>query len=174
MRSVVTFFLVCSETLMQQISTYFSIILTVPARANSPTRLSSTTTSIEMEWNPVIEGSVARSYAVYKKYYYHSTWRLTATTTRTSTTINNLQSNTRYIFAVRARNEAGFGSYSNVATFQTGLFSAVCIFSFCVLEYFDYCQFTKSIFLFLVFGKKVQFTPVLCVTLFKILNRQLF
>ena len=99
-----------------------------------------------MEWNRVIEGSVARSYAVYKKYYYPSQWRLTATTTRTSTTINNLQSNTVYYFAVRARNEAGFGAYSHGATFQTGLFTAAYLFSSCVPDYFDYCQFTKSIF----------------------------
>ena len=84
-----------------------------------------------MEWNRVIEGSVARSYAVYKKYYYPSQWRLTATTTRTFSTINNLQSNTRYTFAVRARNEAGFGAYSDQVTFQTGLFTAGCIFLSC-------------------------------------------
>ena len=86
---------------------------------NTPTRVLSTTTSIELRWNPVNEGSVARTYDI--------TWVASGfgmqgsrSTTGSTLVITDLQSNTNYDFTIIARNDAGQSQSSDLTTFTTG------------------------------------------------------
>ena len=91
----------------------------VPAKANSPNRISSTIASIDVRWDPVNEGPLQRAYLV--------TWTVSGsgptfsrTVDGTFTTLSGLQSNTAYDVTIAARNSAGFGELSNVVTLLTG------------------------------------------------------
>ena len=90
-------------------------IVLVPAKANTPTLLSSTTTSIKIQWEEINEGSLQRNYFIL--------WAsgFSGSTQSTSYTAENLQSNTAYTFTITAKNDAGDAQSSNEAIFSTSL-----------------------------------------------------
>jgi len=96
--------------------------VSAPAKANTPVRTDSTTSSISLQWDEVDEGSLPRTYFV--------SWMPVSTTGSTSSTAQfnsfttrNLQSNAAYTFRVLARNQvAGNGEFSNPVTFHTSMY----------------------------------------------------
>ena len=92
----------------------------VPRKANAPTRVSSTSSSITLKWNPVNEGSVARSYIIAWKISNNGSMLYNYTTTGTSTNIINLRPNTAYDITLVTRNIAGFGQTTDPVTFTSG------------------------------------------------------
>ena len=98
---------------------YQAFIFLVPAKANTPTRVSATSSSITLQWNPINEGLVTRSYIV--------VWRISnnglsasRTTFGTVITLANLQSNTAYEINITAGNNAGVDQPSDLVTYETG------------------------------------------------------
>ena len=89
----------------------------VPAKANTPTLFSSTTTSITIQWEEVREGSLQRRYFISWNPFAGNT----GSTKSTSYRAINLQPNTAYTFTITARNDAGYGQSSDEAIFLTGL-----------------------------------------------------
>ena len=98
---------------------YFVIycIVSVPAKANTPTLFSSTTTLITIQWEDVREGSLQRRYFI----SWNPSAGNTGSTQSTSYRAINLQPNTAYTFTITARNDAGYGQSSDEAIFLTGL-----------------------------------------------------
>jgi len=88
-------------------------------KPNPPTLLASTPTSITLEWEAISE----RTFPT----YYIVSWEPATVGGRRSTryneksvTIENLNSNTAYVFKIAAQNKYGKGEASDSATFQTG------------------------------------------------------
>ena len=90
------------------------ILILVPGKSNYPTKISSTTSSVTLRLSPLNTGS----YAIIWNPPTNNGSRTGIT--GTTTTINDLISNTAYIFTLTAENSAGSGQPSNSVTFYTG------------------------------------------------------
>jgi len=96
----------------------YEFCILVPAKPNTPTKISSTSSSILLKWNGVLEGTVSKSYKIAWRSAFHNTNK-SATTRSTTFRADNLKSNTAFVFKITAMNEAGFGAPSDSTTYAT-------------------------------------------------------
>jgi len=97
-----------------------SSLLSVPAKANSPTAVQSNTSHITLQWEPVKEGPIRRRYKVAWRSVRQNVAVSHTFTYETSTTAYSLGPNRAYAFIITPINAAGYGGNSDEVYLYSG------------------------------------------------------